>query len=151
MDNDKTANIFVESSSELLNSLITLAQSVDPGERQVVIENHCEELRALFKEYVRPVHHELNNEKKRSNMPCQLDITREFPLVRGCVFSRELTSVHYVNDPAANTSATQPRGALIYADKTFPERVSNHSFTETKDQIFRFSMIRCQSRNSTPF
>ena len=125
MDDEQTVNILMTSSPDLLSSLLTLACSLDPGERQVVIEVHCEELRSLFKEYVRPVHHEFSTEKKRSNMPNQLHITREFPLVRGCVFSRELTSVHYVNDPGDNISASQPRGAMIFADKAFPERVSH--------------------------
>jgi hypothetical protein len=89
------------------------------------MDNHCEELRALFKEYVRPVHHEISTEKRRSNMPSQFDITREFPIVFGCVFSRELTSAHYVCDPVDNGSSKQPRGALVFADKPFPERVSN--------------------------
>lgn len=124
LDDRDAALSVLETSPDLLPKLLTLARSIDPGERQIVMENHCEELRALFKEYVRPVHHELSTEKRRSNMPCQFDITREFPLVFGCVFSRELTSVHYVCDPGDNVPGKQPRGALIFADKAFPERVS---------------------------
>ena len=128
------AQTILDTSPDLLPRLLTLARSLDPGERQVVMENHCEELRALFKEYVRPVHHEISTEKRRSNMPSQFDITREFPIVFGCVFSRELTSVHYVCEPGDNTSSKQPRGALIFADKPFPERVSKDGFTVTAVQ-----------------
>ena len=117
------AQTILETSADLLPKLLTLARSLDPGERQIVMENHCEELRALFKEYVRPVHHEISTEKRRSSMPSQFDITREFPIVFGCVFSRELTSVHYVCDPGDNASSKQPRGALIFTDKPFPEQV----------------------------
>ena len=124
LNEGNAAQSILETSPQLLVKLLALAKSVDPGERQIVMENHCEEMRSLFKEYVRPVHHELSPEKKRTNMPCQFDIMREFPTVFGCVFSRELTSVHYVCDPRDNTSTIQPRGALIFADKPFPERVS---------------------------
>ena len=128
LDDENATRTLLETSPELLPKLIALARSLDPGERQIVMENHCEELRALFKEYVRPVHHEFSTEKKRSSMPCQLDITREFPIVFGCVFSRELTSVHYVCEPGDNACGAQPRGALIFADKPFPERVSKITF-----------------------
>ena len=130
LDDRDAALSVLETSPDLLPKLFTLAGSIDAGERQIVMENHCEELRALFKEYVRPVHHELSTEKRRSNMPCQFDITREFPLVFGCVFSRELTSVHYVCDPGDNAPGKQPRGALIFADKPFPERVSYSKILE---------------------
>ena len=130
LDDRDAALSVLETSPDLLPKLFTLAGSIGAGERQIVMENHCEELRALFKEYVRPVHHELSTEKRRSNMPCQFDITREFPLVFGCVFLRELTSVHYVCDPGDNAPGKQPRGALIFADKPFPERVSYSKILE---------------------
>lgn len=55
LSDKNAAQTILESLPELLPKLQTLAKSLDPGERQVVMENHCEELRALFKEYVRPV------------------------------------------------------------------------------------------------
>ncbi|XP_028400510.1 probable E3 ubiquitin-protein ligase HECTD4 [Dendronephthya gigantea] len=126
LDDHNVAHTLLETSPDLLSNLLPLAHSLDPGERQVVMENHCEELRALFKEYVRPIHHEYSTDKRRSSLPCQFDITREFPIVFGCVFSRELTSVHYVCDPRDNVSSKQPRGALIFSDKPFLERAKSY-------------------------
>lgn len=124
LDDENIAGNVLETSPDLLAKLLTFARSVDPGERQVVVESHCEELRALFKEYVRPINHDLSPEKRRSDAPCEFDIMREFPIPFGCVFMRDLTSVHYVCDPGDNPSCRHPRGALIFADKTIPTRVS---------------------------
>jgi len=103
-----------------LDFISKLAGECDPGLRLPVLEAHCQQLRKLFKDFVKPA----NEPKKvaKSGKRMVLDGGRPFPPVRGCVFTEGYTCVHFMADPAAGFGL--PRGTFVYASAPLPQRVS---------------------------
>ena len=109
--------ILTNPSLELISKL---GGECDPGVRLPVMEAHCQQLRKLFKDFVKPA----NEPKKvaKSGKKMVLDGSRPFPPVRGCVFTEGYTCVHFMADPAAGFGL--PRGTFVYASAPLPQRVS---------------------------
>lgn len=103
-----------------LQLISKLAGECDPGLRLPVMETHCQQLRKLFKDFVKPS--EEPKKEAKSSKKMLLDGSRPFPPVRGCVFTEGYTCVHFVADPAAGFGL--PRGTFVYASAPLPQRVS---------------------------
>lgn len=109
--------ILTNPSRELISKL---GGECDPGLRLPVMEIHCQQLRKLFKDFVKP-----DKEPKKvakSGKKMVLDGSRPFPPVRGCVFTEGCTCVQFMADPAAGFGL--PRGTFVYASAPLPQRVS---------------------------
>lgn len=102
-----------------LELISKLAAECDPGRRLSVLETHCQQLRKLFKDFVKPT--EVPKKATKSSKRMVLDGGRAFPPVRGCVFTEGHTCVHYMADPAAGFGL--PRGTFIYASAPLPQKV----------------------------
>ena len=113
--------ILTNPSLELISKL---AGECDAGLRLPVIERHCQQLRKLFKDFVKPA--ELPKKVKISGKKMVLDGSRAFPPVRGCVFTEGYTCVHFIADPAAGFGL--PRGTFIYASAPLPQKVNHGVF-----------------------
>lgn len=109
--------ILTNPSLELISKL---GGQCDPGLRLPVVEIHCQQLRKLFKDFVKPA--ELPKKVAKSGKKMVLDGSRAFPPVRGCVFTEGYTCVHFMTDPAAGFGL--PRGTFVYASSPLPQRVS---------------------------
>ena len=119
-----------------LKLISKLAAECDPGQRLIVIEKHCQQLRKLFKDFLKPSDHPKKTIK--NNKRIVLDGSRAFPPVRGCVFTERNTCVHFVADPTAGFGL--PRGTFLYASAPLPLKVGNLVFKVTVfDQISSFS------------
>lgn len=109
--------------SKLFPLVRGLAAECDPGDRLDVVTAHCDELRKLFKEFVKP-----SDLASRQSRPKKmvLDLYRRSPPVRGCLFTEGHTCVHFMADPAPSTRDTYPslpRGTFVYANSRVPIRV----------------------------
>ena len=104
-------------SSELISKL---SEECDAGQRLTVLEKHCQQLRKLFKDFVKPA--EIPKKVVKTSKRMALDSGRVFPPVRGCVFTMGHTCVHYLADPA--TGFGLPRGTFVYANAPLPQKVS---------------------------
>ena len=109
--------ILTNPSLELISKL---GGECDPGLRLPVIEIHCQQLRKLFKDFVKPA--EEPKKVAKSGKKMVLDGSRPFPPVRGCVFTEGYTCVHFMADPGAGFGL--PRGTFVYASAPLPQRVS---------------------------
>lgn len=105
--------------SGVLTLLTNLADECDPGERLPVTESHCEQLRQLFKDFVKPE----ENNREGSPRRMVLDVARSFPPVRGAIFTEGQSCVHFLADPNPLESGL-PRGTLMYANSPLPLKVS---------------------------
>lgn len=105
-----------------LQLISKLADECDPGQRLTVIETHCQQLRKLFKDFVKPT--QLPRKTTKSNKKIVLDSSRSFPPVRGCVFTEGHTCVQYMADPGAGFGL--PRGTFVYASAPLPQKVGNN-------------------------
>ncbi|XP_068681108.1 probable E3 ubiquitin-protein ligase HECTD4 isoform X3 [Montipora foliosa] len=99
-----------------LELISKLAAECDPGQRLIVLEKHCQQLRKLFKDFLKPSDHPKKTIK--NNKRIVLDGSRAFPPVRGCVFTERNTCVHFMADPAAGFGL--PRGTFLYASAPLP-------------------------------
>lgn len=102
-----------------LELISKLAGECDPGLRLPVVEMHCQQLRKLFKDFVKPA--ELPMKVTKSGKKMVLDGNRAFPPVRGCIFTEGYTCVHFMADPAAGFGL--PRGTFVYASAPLPQKV----------------------------
>ena len=109
--------ILTNPSLELVSKL---GGECDPGLRLPVMEIHCQQLRKLFKDFVKPAKESKKVAKGVKKMV--LDGSRPFPPVRGCIFTEGYTCVHFMADPAAGFGL--PRGTFVYASAPLPQRVS---------------------------
>lgn len=125
--------ILTNPSLELISKL---GGQCDPGLRLPVVEMHCQQLRKLFKDFVKPA--ELPKKVAKSGKKMVLDGSRAFPPVRGCVFTEGYTCVHFMADPAAGFGL--PRGTFVYASSPLPQRVSYRG-----GDIFFFNNIQKSS------
>ena len=109
--------LLANSSSELISKL---SGECNAGQRLNVLEKHCQQLRKLFKDFVKPA--EIPKKAVKTGKRMALDSGRVFPPVRGCVFTMGHTCVHYLADPA--TGFGLPRGTFVYANAPLPQKVS---------------------------
>lgn len=103
-----------------LELISRLGGECDPGLRLPVLQTHCQQLRKLFKDFVKPG--EEPKKVAKSGKKMVLDGSRPFPPVRGCIFTEGYTCVHFMADPAAGFGL--PRGTFVYASAPLPQRVS---------------------------
>ena len=89
------------------------------------METHCQQLRKLFKDFVKPAKEP--NKVAKGGKKMVLDGSRPFPPVRGCVFTEGYTCIHFMADPAAGSGL--PRGTFVYASAPLPQRVSYNDDT----------------------
>ena len=115
-DSSFSTAILTNPSLELISKL---AGECDPGLRLPVIQRHCNQLRKLFKDFVKPA--ELPKKVAKSEKKMVLDGIRVFPPVRGCVFTEGHTCVHFMADPTAGFGL--PRGTFLYASSPLPQKV----------------------------
>ncbi|PFX24720.1 putative E3 ubiquitin-protein ligase HECTD4 [Stylophora pistillata] len=101
-----------------LELISRLSGECDPGLRLPVIQKHCQQLRKLFKDFVKPS--EPPKKVTRSEKQIVLDGSRVFPPVRGCVFTEGHTCVHFMADPTAGFGL--PRGTFVYASSPLPQK-----------------------------
>lgn len=95
-----------------------LSGECDPGLRLPVIQKHCQQLRKLFKDFVKP---EPPKKATKIEKKIVLDGSQVFPPVRGCVFTEGHTCVHFMDDPTAGSGL--PRGLFVYASSPLPQMV----------------------------
>ena len=96
-----------------------LAAECDPGQRLPVLETHCQQLRKLFKDFVKLSDTPTNGPTNSKRLV--LDAGRPFPPVRGCVFTEGHTCVHFMADPTVDSGL--PRGTFVYASSPLPQKV----------------------------
>ena len=130
--------------AKLLPVLRELGAECDPGERLSVNEAHCDELRMLFKEFVKPLEQANRRTKPRKMV---LDLYRAFPPVRGCVFTEGQMCVYFMAEPAPparNTALNLPRGTFVYANLSVPIKVKYHFLIQWKN-VFSSSLCNLLS------
>lgn len=125
--------ILTNPSVELISKL---AAECNPGLRLPVVEIHCQQLRKLFKDFVKPA--ELPKKVIQSGKKMVLDGSRAFPPVRGCVFTEGHTCVHFMADPAAGFGL--PRGTFVYANAPLPQKVG---YCYRSLYVFFFCFVMC--------
>lgn len=105
--------------NQSLQLISKFAAECDPSLRLSVLEKHCQQLRKLFKDFIKPSHHSKKTTKWSKRIV--LDGSRAFPPVRGCVFTEGHTCVLYKADPAAGFGL--PRGTFLYATSPLARKV----------------------------
>lgn len=114
-----------------LELISKLAGECNPGQRLIVLETHCQQLRKLFKDFVKPS--ELPKKITKTRKKIVLDGSRTFPPVRGCVFTEGHTCVQFMADPAAGHGL--PRGTFLYASAPLPHKVSSLGFQKLRNRL----------------
>ena len=97
--------------NQSLQLISKFAAECDPGLRLSVLEKHCQQLRKLFKDFIKPSHHSKKTTKWSKRIV--LDGSRAFPPVRGCVFTEGHTCVLYKADPAAGFGLPRDRKSVV--------------------------------------
>lgn len=132
--------------NQSLQLISKFAAQCDPGLRLSVLEKHCQQLRKLFKDFIKPSHHSKKTTKWGKRIV--LDESRAFPPVRGCVFTEGHTCVLYKADPAAGFGL--PRGTFLYAtsplarkvSKLRPKPITSTLFQDSSAQLSFLSILK---------
>lgn len=111
------SNVFSDHHSRPIQTIQTLANDSDPGQRLSVLQGHCQELRKLFKDLTKPSDRSLKGKVK----DVILDVTKDFPPVQGVVMSEGYRMAHLVCEGASVESL--PRGSYIYSSVSIPVKV----------------------------
>lgn len=110
-------SVFNDHPSRPMQAIQGLANDCDPGERQSVLESHCQELRKLFKDLIKPSDVSFKGRIK----DIILDVTKDYPPVQGIMVSEENKVAHLVCEGASVPSL--PRGSYLHANVSIPVKV----------------------------
>lgn len=129
--------VFNEHHSNPMQTIQTLANDCDPGQRLSILETHCQELRKLFKDLIKPSDGSLKGKLK----DVALDITKDFPPVQGVVMSEGCKVAHLVSE--GNNLQSVPRGSYVYSTISIPVKVRFRMLSVRYSYVFRTLPLIC--------
>lgn len=132
------AQEFIHHCDSAIDTLKSVAKECGTGDRQPIIESHCEHLRMLYRDCAKPPPppSKINN---KVNKEIVWDASRSFPPVRSCFFSHGMTGITFLGDPSVGTGL--PRGTMVYAAQPIPSQAPSfyweleiHSFGDCQEE-----------------